>query len=104
MGLKACPLCLYERTFMMALASVLFFGWLRSKAAKPDFVILLCLPLVIGGLGVAAFHVYLELANVLECPTGVFGLGTAPQQSLGAYIVVTSLLVTSLAYSPPEST
>lgn len=104
MGLKACPLCLYERTFMMALAGVLFFGVLRSRAAKPGFLVLLCVPLAIGGLGVAAFHVYLELTGVLECPASVLGLGSAPQQSLGVYVLVAALLGTALARSPAGST
>jgi disulfide bond formation protein DsbB len=92
MKLKACPLCLYERTFVMALVGVLLIGLLRHADVRPGVLALLCLPLAIGGLGVAGFHTYLERTNVLECPAGVFGLGSAPQQSLSAYCVITTLL------------
>lgn len=97
MKLKACPLCLYERTFMMGLAGVLLIGLVRSRDAKPGFSALLCLPLAVGGLCVAAFHVFLELTDVLECPAGLFGLGSAPQQSLAAFLVVTALMGVALA-------
>ncbi len=99
MKLKACPLCLYERTFMMALVGVLLVGLARSRDASAGFPVLLCLPMAVGGLVVAAFHVYLEMTAVLECPAGLLGLGSAPQQSLGAYVVVTALMGTALARS-----
>ena len=46
-------------------------------------------------LGVAGFHVYLELPqiHVLECPKGLQEIGTAPQQSLVALSVLTLLLL-----------
>ena len=91
LNLKACPLCIYERTFMMGLVGVLLVGVARSRDAKPGYAILLGLPLAVAGLCVAGFHVYLELNEVLECPTGLFGLGSAPQQSMGAFLVVTAL-------------
>jgi hypothetical protein len=51
------------------------------------------LPLALGGLGVAIFHVSLEARDILECPAGVLGLGSAPQQSLAIYVVLTLLLL-----------
>ncbi len=99
MKLKACPLCLYERTFMMGLVGVLLIGLVRSRDARPGYSVLLCLPLAVGGLCVATFHVYLELTEVLECPTGLFGLGSAPQQSLAAFLIVTALIGVALARS-----
>ena len=45
------------------------------------------------GAGIAGFHVYLEKVGTLECPGGIYGLGSAPQQSLGVYIVLAFLLV-----------
>jgi hypothetical protein len=42
---------------------------------------------------VAAFHVWLEVKGTLECPDGVLGLGTAPQQSLAMFIALTAALV-----------
>ncbi len=40
---------------------------------------LLALPVATAGLGVAMFHAFLEEKGTLECPAGIFGLGTAPQ-------------------------
>ena len=76
----------------MALAGVLLIGLMRSRDIKPGVLALLSSPLAVGGLGVAAFHVYPELTRVLECPAGVAGLGSAPHQSLTAYCLVAMLL------------
>src|SRR5262249_39788492 len=85
MNLKACPLCFYQRTFMMSLVAVLGMG-LLGGAAKPARLSLLALPLAVAGLGVALFHVSLELRGKLECPAGMLGVGTAPQQRLAAFL------------------
>ena len=50
------------------------------------------LPATTGGFGVAVFHNFLELSDKLECPAGVFGLGTASQQSLGVFVVLLAVL------------
>src|SRR5918911_608496 len=92
MHLKACPLCFYQRTFMMALVAVLGVG-LLAGAARPGRLALLALPLAVAGLGVALFHVWLEVRGKLECPAGVLGLGTAPQQSLVVFALVFALLL-----------
>jgi disulfide bond formation protein DsbB len=92
MGLKACPLCFYQRTFVMAIVGVLGIG-LLVRPQGTTLLNLLSLPLAVGGLGVAIFHVYLELNGTLECPAGVLGLGTAPQQSLAAFLVLTGVLL-----------
>ena len=99
MKLKACPFCLYERTFMMGVVGVLLMGLFRGRDEKGSFAALLALPLAIGGLGVAGFHVYLEITEVLECPDGVFGILSAPQQSLVAFVLVTILLAVALNQS-----
>src|SRR5438128_11634203 len=62
LALKACPLCFYQRAFVMALVAVLGVG-LLARAARPGRLGLLALPLAIAGLGVASFHVWLELTN-----------------------------------------
>lgn len=103
MNLKACPLCLYERTFMMGVVGVLLMGAIRSRDVTPGLLALLSLPLAVGGLGVAGFHVYLELTEVLECPAGVFGVGTAPMQSLVAFLVILVLMGVALARSSKGS-
>ena len=99
MGLKACPLCFYQRTFVMSLVAVLCIG-LLTPAGRGANLAWLALPLAVAGLGVAGFHVFLELSGKLECPTGVFGLGTAPQQSLAMFLLFTGLLVGDLVRNP----
>jgi hypothetical protein len=91
MSLKACPLCFYQRTFVMSVAAVLAVG-LLARAARPDRLALLALPLAVAGLGVGLFHVRLELAGKLECPGGLLELGTAPKQSLAVFVALTALL------------
>jgi disulfide bond formation protein DsbB len=91
MGLKACPLCLYQRALLMAAGATLAVGTLTAWRHSGALAVL-ALPATIAGLGVAAFHVSLEAAGKLECPGGVGNLGTAPQQSLGLLIVLLVLL------------
>lgn len=92
LGLKACPLCFYQRTFMMSVLAVLVMGWLADRTQGPLYC-LLCVPLAIGGLGVAAFHEYLVVTGKLECPLGLFGVGTAPAQSLALFAALTVTIV-----------
>ncbi len=87
MKLRACPLCFYQRTFVMGVFAVLGIGLLAGQRYR-GVLNLLALPLAVAGLGVAVFHVYLELTAKLECPGGVLGIGTAPQQSLAALLVL----------------
>ncbi len=97
LGLKACPLCLYQRTFVMGALGVLGIGWLAG-AGRSGILGMLALPCAVGGLGVALFHEYLEQAGKLECPAGVLGLGTAPQQSLAALLLL-SVTLTGLSFA-----
>jgi disulfide bond formation protein DsbB len=92
LGLKACPLCFYQRTFAMSVVAVLAMGLLIS-GQREGRLAWLALPLATAGLGVALFHVSLELRGKLECPAGVFGLGTAPQQSLAMFALLFVLLL-----------
>ncbi len=87
MKLKACPFCFYQRTFVMSVVAVLVIGLLTGQRHRA-VLNRLALPLVVAALGVAGFHVYLEVTGKLECPAGVLGLGTAPQQSLAALILL----------------
>lgn len=95
MGLKACPLCLYQRTFLLAALGVLAVG-LLTEARHTGLLNALALPAATGGLGVAVFHEYLELTGKLECPAGILGLGTAPQQSLALFVVLLIVLAIPL--------
>lgn len=81
MGLKACPLCFYQRSFMMGVFALLAVGLIEARS-RTGLLSLLALPMAIAGLGIAAFHEYLVLTDVLECPPGILGIGTAPAQSL----------------------
>jgi disulfide bond formation protein DsbB len=98
MGLKACPLCFYQRTFVMGVVAVLGIGILTGQLHR-GVLNLLALPLTVAGFGVAAFHVFLELTGKLECPAGVMGIGTAPQQSLAALTVLLVLDVVGVVRS-----
>lgn len=91
MGLQACPLCLYQRAFAFATLGVLALG-LMAGLGRSAPLSLLVLPLAVGGVGVAGFHVYLEAIQFLECPRGLAALGSAPQQSL-AVLTLLFLLV-----------
>jgi disulfide bond formation protein DsbB len=91
MGLKACPLCFYQRTFAMSILGVLGIGVLAGTRHR-NILSVLALPLAVGGFVVAAFHVYLELTGKLECPSGVMGIGTSPQQSLAVFLLLLVLV------------
>ena len=96
MGLIACPLCFYQRTFAFAVLGVLILG-VFTRARESGYVNLMAfLPAVAGGL-VAAFHTYLEATGKLVCPKGIAGFGSAPQQSLAAYVLILACLVPGLA-------
>lgn len=92
MGLKACPLCFYQRTFVMGVVGVLAVGLLAGPRHHAILNVL-ALPMAVGGVGVALFHVYLELTGKLECPAGVLGVGTAPQQALAAQAVLLVVVI-----------
>ena len=92
MGLKACPLCLYQRTFVMGVVGVLTVG-LFIKDLRPGALSLLALPPAIAAVAVAGFHCYLEYTGFLECPRGVLGIASAPQQSLVVLVVLVLLLL-----------
>jgi disulfide bond formation protein DsbB len=98
MDLWACALCFYQRSFMMGVAAVLAVG-LLAKVRTPGLLSILSLPLAIAGLLIASFHVNLERTNVLECPAGILGWGTAPSQSLCVYLVLTIVLCVDLVSS-----
>jgi disulfide bond formation protein DsbB len=98
MGLKACPLCFYQRTFAMSVLGVLGIGVLTGSRHR-NVLNLLALPLAVGGFGVAVFHVFLESTGKLECPPGIFGIGTSPQQSLAIYLLLLVLVIVAVVHA-----
>jgi hypothetical protein len=86
-GLKACPLCFYQRTFAFALVAVCAVG-LSVFGKESGRLNLLTLPLCLGGLGVAGFHLWLVLSGKLACPNGIADLGPAPLQSTIAFVLI----------------
>ncbi|QDV34595.1 disulfide bond formation protein B [Tautonia plasticadhaerens] len=100
MGLRACPLCFYQRTFVFSMTAVLGVGLALRREVRPGALARLALPLAVAGLGVAGFHVSLEWRGILECPAGLLGLGTVPLQSLLAHLLLAGLLVVGAARGP----
>jgi hypothetical protein len=98
-NLIACTLCLYQRTFIMGVASILLVG-LFSGAGRKVSLGLLALPLALAGLAVAGYQFHLEQSGILECPQGLFGQGSAPKQSLAAFTMMTFLLLAEALKSP----
>jgi hypothetical protein len=88
LGLKACPLCFYQRSFALGAVLVLAMLFVRDGVRSSSFG-LVTLPLALGGLGIAGFHVYLVQTGVLECPPALFGLGDGPMQSLAIFGLLT---------------
>lgn len=98
LGLKACPLCFYQRSFAVAavivVAMLLWLDGLRSARAS-----LVALPLAVCGLGVAVFHVYLVQTGKLECPPALFGWGDGPLQSLAVFACLTMVCLAGAWFS-----
>jgi hypothetical protein len=92
LGLKACPLCFYQRAFAFGTLGVLLVG-LATKARRTGAVGVMAFPLAVAGCAVAGFHVWLEYKGELECPKGLADIGTAPQQALTALGILTLLLL-----------
>jgi hypothetical protein len=95
MDLKACPLCFYQRAFIMSVAAVLGFGLFLPGVPTAALTPLALGPAVAGG-GIAAWHVYLDVTGAMECPFGVTGLLPAPQESLIVYAILLALLLVDL--------
>jgi disulfide bond formation protein DsbB len=97
MNLAACAFCFYERAFVMAALGVLLAG-LFGGVAPGSRLSLLALCPAVAGLGVAGWHVVLEASGKMECPAGVLGVGTAPQQSLFAFVLLAVFLIVDVIW------
>src|SRR5688572_14040755 len=80
LGLRACPLCFYQRAF----ACMAFAALALSLRARSSESVLLGLRIAgtaaVAGSGVAVGQIAEQMLSNLECPAGLGGLGTAPQQ------------------------
>ncbi len=93
LSLNACPLCLYQRTFIMGVVAVLGIG-ISVRGWRPGLISLLALPLAAASLGIVIFHEYQYQAGNLECPRGISRWLTAPQESLAVHgLLILFLLV-----------
>lgn len=102
LGLRACPLCFYQRAFALAALAALVLGRKAAGAEARLLGLHLALATALGGLGVALWHVSLEVRGVLECPSGLLGLGTAPQQSLAFFVVLVAAIGAALRGRAPN--
>jgi hypothetical protein len=69
MDLDPCPLCFYQRTFMLAVAAVLLVG-LFAGAQRSGYLSTITMPLTVAGLALAVVHVVMETNGELDCPKG----------------------------------
>jgi len=95
LGLIACPLCFYQRTFAFAVLGVLLIG-VFTRARESNCVNLMALVPTIGGGVVAAFHTYLDMSGKLICPKGLFDVGSTAQQSLASFVLILICLMPAL--------
>ncbi|MDP1529135.1 MAG: disulfide bond formation protein B [Rhodoferax sp.] len=102
MGFAPCVLCWWQRIFMFPLVLILALGLFPFDRT----VLRYALPLAVGGLLVAGFHVLLTMGIIPEtlapCREGIpcktlqvawFGFVTIPLLSFFAFLVITLLLV-----------
>jgi len=93
MELDACPLCFYQRACVLGVVGILLVGLMLRELSESSAG-LVALPVAVAGLGVCLMHNYLEYSHKLDCPAGIGGYGTAPQQALVAQgILVFFLLI-----------
>lgn len=102
LGLKACPLCFYQRSFIMAAGMALAMSLCREGVQSARGCVT-ALPLAICGLGVAMFHEFLVLSGKLECPPALLGWGDGPAQSLAVFVTLTVLCLAGACFDNGDS-
>ena len=95
MELKACPLCFYQRAFIMAAAAILVFGLFMEDIPNAVLAPLALAPASAGAC-VAVWHTYLDWNGTLECPLGVTGVLVVPRESLIIYVALLAFLLIDL--------
>ncbi len=109
MGLAPCVLCWYQRIFMFPLVFLLGVGLFPLEPR----IVRYTLPLAIGGLLVAVFHLLLTAGYVPEtltpCRQGIpcstvqiewFGFVTIPLLSAAAFLTISALLIATYLKRP----
>src|SRR5205085_12095776 len=76
----------------MGVAGILLMAQLTELRGSA-LVSVLAMPLAVAGLGIAGYHVSRELAGAMECPAGILGIGSAPQQSLTVQAILVLVLL-----------
>ena len=99
MDLEPCPLCMYQRTCVLCVVGVLVVGLLLRDPAQAN-VGVMALAVAAVGLCVGLIHVYLEYTGKLECPAGIGGFGSAPQQALAAQAILVFFLLIAARARP----
>lgn len=97
MGLQACPLCYYQRSFMMAAAGILLFAMFLPGVPSAVVSVLALTPAT-AGLCIAATHVQAEWTGVLECPKGMSGFLPVPQESFIVFVLLVGALIGDLLH------
>jgi disulfide bond formation protein DsbB len=97
LGLIACPLCFYQRTFAFAVLGVLVLGVFTRARETPYVNLMALVPTVAGGI-VAAFHTYLDMSGKLVCPKGILDIGSTAQQSLASFLLILACLIPGLVF------
>lgn len=95
MELKACPLCFYQRAFIMSAAAVLGFGLFLPGVPIAGQTVLALAP-ACAGFFMAGAHSRLVWVGVMECPTGITGALRAPEESLLIHLLLVLFLLGDL--------
>ena len=93
--LKACPLCYYQRAFIMAAAAVLAIGMFLPGVPTAAVKVLALAP-AFAGAAISTYHTYLAATGALECPKGVTGVLAAPQEGLLVFVFLMAALLGDL--------
>lgn len=109
LGLTPCDLCWYQRILMYPLVVVLGVAAIEDRLNVWKTV----LPLSLGGIALAAYHTYLQVAPGATCTVGgpctsiqysmLNGLLTIPRLSLIGFVLVTLLVVGVVALGDADA-
>ena len=93
--LKACPLCYYQRSFIMATAAILLLGMILPGVPAAAVTVFALAP-AFAGAYIAGQHAWMVSQGDLECPMGVTGRLVAPVESLIVFALLMIFLLGDL--------